>query len=402
MIPLHFTLSGKLRPGGAAAFERALRGHFPEGRMLGGEVIYPDTARLVRLYGMFRDVAVTVGDGAFTIAGVYDSDVRLTDAPLWPAVAHMLRLKLGGIARDAAQDAVRRGAPKGSRVVSGTPRVDVAKENDGGARAKPLTPTQWKALAYVAAYGPTPRDVHTDYWGSHSGSEGIRHDTLAVLQLAGLITTSTRKRYRPGAKGGTYWTASTSATVTPAGLALLATRAPAAKPNGAPAPTKSPSVWIALHPPAREREALAGSGTVPSDKVHATLAYLGRLDALPPDVEARALRAMRAVARRVAPIVAHADGLRRFPGARSQTVYVALASRDLAVLRAALAERLTREGVGPDPAHYFVPHLTVGMADADAVWPHPTPPRMPVHLRAMTLWVGKRRVVVPLAGAARA
>lgn len=398
MIPMHFTITGKLRDGGAASFERALRGQFPEGRMMGGDVIYPDTTRLVRMYGMFRDVVVTVGPGAFAIAGVYDSDVRLTDAPLWPAVAHMLRLKLGVIARDAAQDAVRRGAPKGSRVVSGTPRVDVAKENDGQ-RDKALTPTQWKALEYIAEYGPTPRDVHTDYWGSHSGSEGIRHDTLAVLQLAGLITTATRKRYQPGAKGGTYWTASISATVTPAGLARLAERSRAAKPNGADAPAKSPSVWIALRPPAREREALAGSGTVAGDKVHATLVHLGRLDALPPDVEARALRAMRAVARRVAPIVAHTDGLRRFPGARSQTVYVALASRDLAVLRAALAERLTREGVGPDATHDFVPHLTVGTVDAAAVWPHPAPPRMPVHLRALTLWVGKRRVVVPLTGA---
>jgi phospholipid N-methyltransferase len=103
-------------------------------------------------------------------------------------------------------------------------------------RPKPLTSTQWEALAYCAKYAPHPRNVHTDFWGSAKGSEGLRHDTLAVLQLRGLIDTETSKpRVTQGRDSGSYWQASTTAQVTPKGMALLATRR--AKPNARrPAP----------------------------------------------------------------------------------------------------------------------------------------------------------------------
>lgn len=118
-------------------------------------------------------------------------------------------------------------------------------------RPKPLTPTQWAALAYCAEYAPHPRSVHTSFWGSAKGSEGLRHDTLAVLQLRGLIDTFTEKpRVAPGRDGGSYWQATTRAQVTPKGLALLARRP--AKPNArraAPVPPVSrPRAYVPPRP----------------------------------------------------------------------------------------------------------------------------------------------------------
>ncbi len=161
---------------------------------------------------------------------------------------------------------------------------------------------------------------------------------------------------------------------------------------------KAPSVWVDLRPPAAQRRAIAALGTVPADDVHATAVYLGRTDALPADVEARALRALAAVGRMFAPFEARTAGLGRFPDPAGEVVYVALASRELRALRAALVDALSREGVEVDRTHRFVPHMTVGKVAAGARWPRREPALAPVSFRGVTLWVGRRGTTVPLTG----
>lgn len=161
--------------------------------------------------------------------------------------------------------------------------------------------------------------------------------------------------------------------------------------------SSEPTVWIAMRPWQPERDQLAEAGAARSDRLHLTLAFLGSRDALPDDVGARCLRAMR---RTVgpgtpwpSPLGASVTRFRHFRTPSGPLHYAAVERGPIRPLRAALVRELAVEGLEPDATHAFLPHVTLG-----AHAPRPSPRPYLLTFSSLHLHVGDRIHVVRFDG----
>lgn len=127
----------------------------------------------------------------------------------------------------------------------------------------------------------------------------------------------------------------------------------------APGVTSS-STMVAVKPLPEEAEALAGHGSVSSETMHVTLAYLGDTDGDLQDVR----EALEAVAASHAPLAGTVGGLGRFAEGEDGTPMIALPDvPGLVEARQAAVQALADAGVWYSRDHGFTAHLTLHYSD---------------------------------------
>lgn len=167
-------------------------------------------------------------------------------------------------------------------------------------------------------------------------------------------------------------------------------------------PAREPGLFVALRLEPSDAAALAASAEVPARSLHVTLAFLGKLRALPPGAWGRAARALARVAPHAAPLRASLGPPEVLPGGAERAVVAPVDAEGLADLRARVVEALDAEGLAVDDTWPFVPHLTLGRTRAGARWRarwrRPDPPPGPYALGALWLCLGPTMEPFPLGG----
>lgn len=125
----------------------------------------------------------------------------------------------------------------------------------------------------------------------------------------------------------------------------------------------SDGLMVALMLQPETSRALALPGGEPPERMHCTLAYLGKLSELPEDAPERAAKAVASVALACPPISAKVSGFGTFEpshGSDGKRVLVALIDGpELAGLHVALRHALADVGLPPRADHGFTPHVTL-------------------------------------------
>ena len=124
MIDVPFRITGKYKGSFEESLRREYRMAFGRG-MMGGEIFYPGTARIVHMRGEFTSMKFDADGASFQIEGVYVSDVAPYGLDLGVSLAAALEQKMKFFAKSVSKYAVYRGAPKGTKVIVGTPKVNV-------------------------------------------------------------------------------------------------------------------------------------------------------------------------------------------------------------------------------------------------------------------------------------
>lgn len=136
-----------------------------------------------------------------------------------------------------------------------------------------------------------------------------------------------------------------------------------------PTPTGHDGLMVALMLAPDAAKALAQPDGEPDERLHCTLAYLGKLSELPKDAPERAAKAVAAVAAVAPPLSCVVSGCGTFEPTESETQRVLVALLDcpeLAGVHLALREALEAVGLSPRREHGFVPHVTLRYADPGA------------------------------------
>lgn len=132
---------------------------------------------------------------------------------------------------------------------------------------------------------------------------------------------------------------------------------------------KRSGVMVALMLDSGAAKQLCVENGEPCDDMHITLAYIGKLENLPEDVEDRVTRALSAAVRAQASVVGKVSGVGRFNGSSSSdgkdVVYASFDSPGLPSFREKLVMELNREGVPAKSDHGFTPHITLAYVDRE-------------------------------------
>lgn len=171
---------------------------------------------------------------------------------------------------------------------------------------------------------------------------------------------------------------------------------------GAESPPAPPSTYcLVLLPEEADAQALALAGYEPPEELHLTLLYLGKDPLQPPDLYARLLETLPALAESMPPMDIPVSGWGRFTQTVRDVVVALVSAPELDAARRAVESHTLGLGwtFAPD-AHGFIPHLTLaaGPAGFDPGLPH-----LPATVRfsALALWAGARRSVYGLGRLAR-
>ncbi len=165
-----------------------------------------------------------------------------------------------------------------------------------------------------------------------------------------------------------------------------------------PAGLERPSVCVVALIPAAAAADLAVPGGEPAADLHVTLAYLGK--SIPRGKLRLVERAVKLAAMGARPLPGTLGGSGIFPAGESSggkdVAWLGVDVPGLAELRQALVEGLAHAGFAADVTHGWTPHVTLRYLDAGEDHPAPRAPRTPVVFRRLGLWVGGRRVAIPL------
>lgn len=157
---------------------------------------------------------------------------------------------------------------------------------------------------------------------------------------------------------------------------------------------KRHGVMVALMLAPEAASALAVDGGEPAADLHITLAYLGKQDELPVDVEDRAARAVSAATKDAAVLVGKVSGVGRFNGSSSSddkdVFYASFDAPALSELREKLIVELEKEGVPVKKNHGFTPHITLAYINRDAESPIQKLENLGMTFKSVALVVGNK------------
>lgn len=177
MIDVPFRITGKYKGSFEESLRREYRMAFGRG-MMGGEIFYPGTTRIVHIRGEFTNMKFGADGASFQIEGVYVSDVAPYGLDLGVLLAATLEQKMKFFAKSLSKDAVYQGAPKGTKVIVGTPKVTaesvpIAPIGTPSRRARPnpcscsmrrANPSKPKPRTYAVARAEILRALQQDGW----------------------------------------------------------------------------------------------------------------------------------------------------------------------------------------------------------------------------------------------
>lgn len=156
--------------------------------------------------------------------------------------------------------------------------------------------------------------------------------------------------------------------------------------------TPTDTLWIGYQLPPDVAAALALPGGQPSESLHLTLAYLGKLSSLADDAPDRARAAVEALSFAAQPVEIHINGVARFEATDSSdgkdVVYATVQSVELPYFRERLCNALHQVGLFPLSHHEYVPHVTLQYVDADAEPLTVTLPNVELSLNTLTVTAG--------------
>ena len=134
-----------------------------------------------------------------------------------------------------------------------------------------------------------------------------------------------------------------------------------------------PGVMVAMRLPESVAKAITIPGGEPADRLHVTLAYLGRMSEVGIDGLALAQEAIEKVSRGTPVLKGVLAGIGRFAATESsdgKDVVIALVDvPGVSALRASVMDALKCSGLAPREAHDFTPHVTLAYVEPGAAMP---------------------------------
>lgn len=163
-------------------------------------------------------------------------------------------------------------------------------------------------------------------------------------------------------------------------------------------PAKPSSVIVCLVPPEEVAHQLALTGGLSEGELHVTLAALGKLQDLKPEVLIKAERAMKLHLRKWGNLRGEFSGVGRFTTPAKDVFYASLDAPRLNQLREQICDLLKMNGVPVDQTHGFTPHMTLRYLNPTEKQPIPRLPAVPVVFEGVELWVGPEHRKIPFGG----
>lgn len=355
--------------------------------------------RMVNLLASVTGIPVTVlmGQAPAGLNATGDSDIRNwydklqseREATLRARANRLVRLLL--LSREGPTGGIE---PEGWRVVL-PPLWQSTPAEEADLRAKQATVDQ----IYIDRGVLTPEEVAL----SRFRAEGYSTDTSIDLDVRQAVVAADKAAQ--GAPEG----AQTRATGEDPSKTPDATGEAAAADGGASASGRYEAkqdaagvpVAIVLPLPASVAESIAVRGGESSGDLHLTLAFLGRRELEPWDVDA-IVGALKMWARDRGPVRVRLGELGRFKGvdpAKGDPIFRTVIGLDLIGARGALVSLLDMWGYPQRTEHAYVPHVTLAYVPADKAFDGLAEP-VEVTLDRVALWAGERRVEVELTGGA--